>query len=103
MTLDRAKVVAVIERAQPSVRVAAGLHRNPRHPAFARLVPGIEQERLVEPRHQVRTATRELVIDRNRADDAARAARLRRPQAQQANHIGQIAVVRDFLLEGEPS
>ena len=90
-----AEVVAVVEGAQRAAGVAARHHRNVRQAALALLVARVEAERLVEPIDQIGTPPQQLVVDRHRADDAAGAAAPRGAQAEQADGVGEVAVVGD--------
>src|SRR6185295_5159081 len=90
----RPEVVAVVERAEPAAVPAARNRRYPARPAL-RLVTAIQRDRLVEALDQVRASAEQLVVDGNRADDAARAAATRGAEAQEPDDVGEIAVERD--------
>ena len=64
------------------ITVAARRHRDPGRATRAALVARVEQEGLVEARHELRAAAQELVVDGDRAHDPARAAGARRAQAE---------------------
>ena len=68
---------------------------DPRQSAVALRVAGVEQEGLVEAVDEVRAAAEQLVVHGDRADDTAGAAAARLAQAEQADHVGEVAVVGD--------
>jgi hypothetical protein len=95
VALDGAEVIAVVEGAQAAAGITARRNGHPRQAPFALLVARVEEERLVEARDEIGTAAEQLVVHGHRADDSAGAAAAGPAQAEQADHVGEVAMIGD--------